>query len=391
MKGARSAATLTLAWGCVTLGACQLVGGITDRTLERDDGASADRLPSDDHQETTAAATTPATRRRAPRGRDAPGDDGGDDGEAAASGCLTNAECTALATAAGPSGTRGGDAAPFNGTLDGGSRPRRLCPVDRPVRPAAHAGLPRDLRRLPERQFDRARHDLQYDRVARGLQHPETASRPFSPRRRSTPAFPAGASLRPRWRSRAPAPGRRVRSDRQPHSRCIPPGHRPPRPGGRRTERRGRLAQHHPAGLRGAGMLLMTPTVPIDPVTNLMDQGLTWRDVPSDRQRAPLYADQISGALHPAPVRPRRDLKLAVVVRNDALGAARSTPSATCSSAARRSAAPGPTSASTSTRSPTPPRRRTSRPSTRRRSYPISSSSLPRRQSAVSSFRSSRS
>ena len=31
MKGA--GATLTLAWGCVTLGACQLVGGITDRTL----------------------------------------------------------------------------------------------------------------------------------------------------------------------------------------------------------------------------------------------------------------------------------------------------------------------------------------------------------------------
>jgi hypothetical protein len=69
-----------------------------------------------------------------------------------------------------------------------------------------------------------------------------------------------------------------------------------------------------------AGMLLMTPTIPIDPLTNVADNGLTWRDVPADRQRAPLYADQI-GALV-TQLQPARgaNLKLAVVVRSDALG-----------------------------------------------------------------------
>jgi len=70
-----------------------------------------------------------------------------------------------------------------------------------------------------------------------------------------------------------------------------------------------------------AGMLLMSPTAPPDPVSNLVDNGLTWRAVPSDSQRAKLLIDQINEvetSLKAA--RGNRPLRLAIPFRNDALG-----------------------------------------------------------------------
>ena len=65
MKGTGAAATLTLGWGCMTLGACQLVGGITDRTLAVTNGdATRPTLRSASPPETTAAALRPTGWRR---------------------------------------------------------------------------------------------------------------------------------------------------------------------------------------------------------------------------------------------------------------------------------------------------------------------------------------
>jgi hypothetical protein len=71
-----------------------------------------------------------------------------------------------------------------------------------------------------------------------------------------------------------------------------------------------------------AGMLLMSPTVPIDAVTTLNDKGLTWRDIPSDQQRKLLYQTEIQAVVTQLTGQSGRgsQLKLAVVERNDALG-----------------------------------------------------------------------
>jgi hypothetical protein len=69
------------------------------------------------------------------------------------------------------------------------------------------------------------------------------------------------------------------------------------------------------------GTLLMSPTALASPITYLVDNGLTWRDVPSDDQRAKLVIDQINELetnLHMMGRGPT--LKLGIVYRTDALG-----------------------------------------------------------------------
>ena len=73
-----------------------------------------------------------------------------------------------------------------------------------------------------------------------------------------------------------------------------------------------------------AGTLIMTPSATPSAITDLVDNGLTWRIIPSDAQRAPLFIRQINEieiAVKAALPQPARPLKLAIAFRNDALGA----------------------------------------------------------------------
>jgi ABC-type branched-subunit amino acid transport system substrate-binding protein len=319
MKGARSEATLMLAWGCVTLGACQLVGGITDRTLEKTSAG-------DDDATTTIDSPTDAPPRdgsggvAAEGGRDAYGGIDGDAGEDAAPGCLTNAECTALATAAGPSDDGGGDAAPFNGTLDGGVVPAvcvqsigRCAPLLTQDCRAIYGDYLNDNSILVGTIFNTTG-SLAGSNIPR-----QQAALLAAQEINSTisgggiPPGPDGGAVRPLLVVECDPTVNPIRAA----SHLAIDLHVPAVVGPNVAEDSLNITQQVSAA---AGMLLMTPTVPIDPVTNLMDQGLTWRDVPSDSQRAPLYADQI-GALYTQLLSDRGGtLKLAVVVRNDALG-----------------------------------------------------------------------
>lgn len=70
-----------------------------------------------------------------------------------------------------------------------------------------------------------------------------------------------------------------------------------------------------------AGTLIMTPTSQASSISNLADNDLTWRDIPSDSQRAKLVIDQMA-ALERL-LRATRGLttvKLGIVHRTDALG-----------------------------------------------------------------------
>src|ERR1019366_3489375 len=117
--------TVTAAAVGMTLGACQLVGDITDRSLESpggDDGATLtdSRAPGVDG--TVEKDRAPGSRPDANASSDAAIDGGND---ATAPECLTNAQCTARASAEATeagSVAATGDAA-FNGILDGGVVP----------------------------------------------------------------------------------------------------------------------------------------------------------------------------------------------------------------------------------------------------------------------------
>jgi ABC-type branched-subunit amino acid transport system substrate-binding protein len=323
MKGTGAAATLTLAWGCVILGACQLVGGITDRTLATtssggDDATSTVDSPASEPPRDGSGGVA------AEAGRDADGGVDGDAGEDAGRGCLTNAECTALATAAGPSDAgvndAGGDAAPFSGTLDGGIIPAvcvqsvgRCAPL-----------LTQDCRAIYGDY-------LNDNSILIGTIFNTTGSLAGSniPRQQAAllaaqeinssvsgggiPPGPDGGAVRPLLVVECDPTVNPIRAA----SHLAIDLHVPAVVGPNVAEDSLNITQQVSAA---AGMLLMTPTVPIDPVTNLMDQGLTWRDVPSDHQRAPLYADQIGGLYTQLLSDRGGTLKLAVVVRNDALG-----------------------------------------------------------------------
>ncbi|MDP9149799.1 MAG: hypothetical protein M3O36_07685 [Myxococcota bacterium] len=68
------------------------------------------------------------------------------------------------------------------------------------------------------------------------------------------------------------------------------------------------------------GTLLISPTAPASPITYLVDNGLTWRDVPSDDQRSKLVIEQINEIETMLHVARGSMLKLGVVYRTDALG-----------------------------------------------------------------------
>ncbi len=70
-----------------------------------------------------------------------------------------------------------------------------------------------------------------------------------------------------------------------------------------------------------AGTLLMSPTAVASSISDLADHSLTWRNVPSDVQRAPLMIDQINKL--EAELKAARGLtsvKLGIIWRQDALG-----------------------------------------------------------------------
>jgi ABC-type branched-subunit amino acid transport system substrate-binding protein len=321
MKRAGAALILTLGGGCLTLGACQLVGGITDRTLA-----------------TTGPGGDDATATDSPSS-EPPGDDSGNapadgghhadasiDGasEGAAPGCLTNAECTAMATAAGPPDAgvsdAGGDAAPFSGALDGGVIPAVCVQSIGKCAPL----LTQDCRAIYGDY-------LNDNSIVIGTIFNTTGSLAGSniPRQQSAllaaqeiNSSISGGGIPPGTDGGAVRPLLVVECDPtinplRAASHLATDLHVPAVVGPNVAEDSLNITQQISAA---AGMLLLTPTVPIDPVTNLMDNGLTWRDVPSDHQRAPLYGDQID-ALYTQLLSDRGGtLKLGLVVRNDALG-----------------------------------------------------------------------
>ncbi len=70
-----------------------------------------------------------------------------------------------------------------------------------------------------------------------------------------------------------------------------------------------------------AGTLVMSPTAVASSIGDLSDNSLTWRDIPSDVQRAPLMIQQINdieGQLKQA--RSVATIRLGIIWRNDALG-----------------------------------------------------------------------
>jgi ABC-type branched-subunit amino acid transport system substrate-binding protein len=70
-----------------------------------------------------------------------------------------------------------------------------------------------------------------------------------------------------------------------------------------------------------SGTLLMTPTAVASSITDLADHNLTWRNVPSDVQRAPLMVQQINALeAQLKAARSVSSIKLAIIWRNDALG-----------------------------------------------------------------------
>jgi branched-chain amino acid transport system substrate-binding protein len=70
------------------------------------------------------------------------------------------------------------------------------------------------------------------------------------------------------------------------------------------------------------GTLMITPTSVASPITDLADNDLTWRLVPSDTQRAPLMIAQLNQMEADVNVLTgsSRPVKMAIIYRNDALG-----------------------------------------------------------------------
>jgi branched-chain amino acid transport system substrate-binding protein len=303
----RIATVVSLTLGLGSAGACELVAGIGDRSLAAD--AAVD-------------GTTPDGA-----GPEAPGSEGGDDasneGEAAAPECTTNAQCTAKFTAEGPpeaGAPDGGDAAPFSGTLEGGVVPgvclkpqgtcARLLSVDCQVIDgnydndnailvgtlfnASGTLAPANIPRLESALM--AAHEINSNLAGGGI-----------------PPVVDGGARRPLVVVECDPTANAIRAA----SHLANDLHVPAVVGPNVAEDCVNITQQVSAS---AGMLLMTPTVPIDAVTYLQDNGLTWRDVPSDHQRAPLYADQLSQIA--AALAPSRGsvLRLGVLQRSDDLG-----------------------------------------------------------------------
>lgn len=287
--------TLTLGWGCLALGACQIIGGIDDRTL-------AQPGPDANTAGTSGDAGKP----------DAKGDASSD----GSSGCVSNAECTAQATAEQmEAGVSDADAVV---TLDGGVVPA-VC-----VRSVGRCVplLTQDCRAI----FGDYLND---NSIVVGTIFNTTGSLAGAniPRQQAAilaakeinssvagggiPPAVDGGPVRPLLVVECDPTANAIRAA----SHLANDLHVPAVVGPNVAEDGISITQQVSAK---AGMLLLTPTIPVDPLTDVPDNGLTWRVVPADRQRAPLYADQI-GALV-SQLASRGTLKLGVLVRNDALG-----------------------------------------------------------------------
>jgi hypothetical protein len=302
--------TLTLLAACTSLGACELVAGIGDRTL----GTGADSgTPSSGDASSGSDATIPSDD--GGQG-DAQSSDGGD--AAPYTGCLSNSECTDEATQEGPMYDAGPDAS-FKGTLDGGIVPA-VC-----LRSTGKCArlLTQDCRDV----YGDYRND---DSILIGTIFNTTGSLQGANLPRQNAALLAAKDINSNISGGGiPGPDGGVRPLLV--LECDP------------TANTIRTAQHLALDLKvpavvgpnvaedginitqmvsaQAGMLLMTPTIPVDPLTNLNDNGLTWRDVPSDHQRSPVYGDQIQEIASELQSAGRNgNLKLGLVVRNDALG-----------------------------------------------------------------------
>lgn len=313
------AVTLTLAWVGMTLGACQLVGDITDRTLEApgDDASSGpdSRSPDARAGKDGNAGSGPDTG-----GPDALVDAGND--AAAPPECRTNAECTARATAAeldAGVGDASGDGAVFTGALDGGVVPAvcvqsigRCAPLLTPDCRAFYGDYTNDNAILIGTIFNTTG-SLAGSNIPRQQAALLAAQEINSSVSGGGIPGVDGGPVRPLLVLECDPTANTLRTA----SHLANDLHVPAVVGPNVAEDILNITQQVSAS---AGMLMLSPTVPIDPVTDLKDNGLTWRDIPSDHQRAPLYADQITALANELTQSGRSNLKLGVVVRNDALG-----------------------------------------------------------------------
>jgi ABC-type branched-subunit amino acid transport system substrate-binding protein len=312
------AVSLTLLGASLALGACQLVGGITDRTLAE--------APADDNDATTLRDARVADAlivddQVVPAGdAEEPIDSG--PGSDASPGCVTNAECTEMATSAGLEAgvvDAGGDAAPFSGRLDGGVIPAVCVQSVHQCAPL----LTQDCRAIYGNYLDdnsiligtifNTTGSLAGSNIPRQQAALLAASEINSSISGGGIPGPDGGPARPLLVVECDPTANTIRTAQH----LANDLHVPAVVGPNVAEDALNITQQVSAN---AGMLLMTPTVPVDPVTNLNDKGLTWRDIPSDRQRAPLYGDQITALATQLQSR-GSNLKLAVAVRSDALGA----------------------------------------------------------------------
>jgi hypothetical protein len=314
------AVTLAVACGGVALGACQLVADINDRTLAapgEDSGAPDATSPVDAKSPVDGAKES---------GRESDdggaGADSGDDAQPPE--CTTNAECTQRATellleAGLPDAA--GDAAPFTGAIDGGAVPAicvksvgKCAPLLTPDCRSFYGDYTND------------------DSVLLGTIFNTTGSLAGAniPRQQSAilaaqeingsvtgGGLPGidGGPMRPLLVLECDPTANTIRTA----SHLANDLHVPAVVGPNVAEDALNITNQVSAA---AGMLMMSPTVPIDAVTTLNDNGLTWRDIPSDKQRAPLYGDQITALAAQLAGQNGRSsqLKLAIIERNDALG-----------------------------------------------------------------------
>ena len=313
--------TLTAAAVGMTLGACQLVGDITDRSLESpggDDGATLtdSRAPGVDG--TVEKDGAPGSRPDANASSDAAIDGGND---ATAPECLTNAQCTARASAEATeagSVAATGDAA-FNGILDGGVVPAvcvqsigKCAPLLTPDCRALYGDYTNDNSILVGTIFNTTG-SLAGANIPRQQAALLAAQEINSSVSGGGIPGVDGGPVRPLLVVECDPTANTIRTA----THLAGDLHVAAVVGPNVAEDILNITQQVSAS---AGMLMMSPTVPIDPVTDLKDNGLTWRDIPSDSQRAPLYGDQIGALVTQLTGLGRSNLKLGVIVRNDALG-----------------------------------------------------------------------
>jgi branched-chain amino acid transport system substrate-binding protein len=316
--------SLTLA-AAGALGACQLVGDISDRTLETTgDDTSGDKdatARSDSSGDDSVGDAKAGGGKDGGPSQTSDGGPGSDDAGFLVRECTTNAECTDRATSAlleaGATDALP-DAAPFTGAIDGGVVPA-VC-VQSVGKCAAL--LTPDCRSF----YGDYTND---DSILLGTIFNTTGSLAGANIPRQNAALLAaeeinssvtggglpgvdGGAVRPLLVVECDPTANTIRTA----SHLANDLHVPAVVGPNVAEDALNITNMVSADV---GMLLMSPTVPIDPVTALNDNGLTWRDIPSDSQRAPLYRDQILALASQLSSRGSQ-LKLAVVERNDALG-----------------------------------------------------------------------